>query len=230
MVVVGYSHLPHEAQAAQLPIEERHLLLRHASGVPVKAGREVVRQLLVRYGSVDALGEGPGLGDVRLGRLHPQEVGVLRVGSPPAWRGREGHIHATKNGPSIRSRVVGVPFGRGAFLRWVTVMRRTSLRRAYTSVHYQSIVGLVLRNATLRTRTDGFLHMQEGRIRLMYYSTTHMRYSIVGLLLREQRCRHGRTISLTCRIEGQGHYIMQPQNNAAATAKVKLRRISTFFS
>lgn len=77
-------YLPHEAQATQLPVEERHLLLRHASGIPVKAGREVVRQLLVRHGGVDALGEGPGLGDVGLGSLHPEEVGMLRVCSPPA--------------------------------------------------------------------------------------------------------------------------------------------------
>mmetsp|Transcript_7003 Transcript_7003/g.22984 ORF Transcript_7003/g.22984 Transcript_7003/m.22984 type:complete len:422 (+) Transcript_7003:333-1598(+) len=82
--------LPDEAAAAKLAGEGLHLVLGHAGRVPVERGRQVVRQHLARVGRVDAGRKLVGLRQDGLGRLHPQQVGVGRVGLGAG----DGHIGA----------------------------------------------------------------------------------------------------------------------------------------
>lgn len=70
--------LPGEAELAEVPDEGAHVVVGHASSVPVEGRREVVSEHDVGVAGEDSLGELGGLGqDGRLG-LHPEEV---RIGS-----------------------------------------------------------------------------------------------------------------------------------------------------
>lgn len=70
--------LPGEAELAEVANEGAHVVVGHASGVPVEGRREVVGEHDLGVAGENSLGELGGLGqDGRLG-LHPEEV---RVGS-----------------------------------------------------------------------------------------------------------------------------------------------------
>jgi hypothetical protein len=72
--------LPGEAQGAQVADEGAHVVVGHASSVPVEGGRQVVGEHDVGVLGEDTLGELGGLGqDGGLG-LHPEEVRVRSEG------------------------------------------------------------------------------------------------------------------------------------------------------
>lgn len=73
--------LPDVAQTTEVVVKVGHVLVRHATGIPVEGWRQIVGQHLVRDDRSDALAELSGIGNGGNLGLHPNQVGVGAVGN-----------------------------------------------------------------------------------------------------------------------------------------------------